>query len=396
MLNRKMWLSISSVLVLIGAVGIVNIFIQGEHVMGTSNYVPWGSLIAAYVFFVAISTGLTFLSSLAHVFKWGKIEVMTKRLTLASIVTLMMGFVMIGVELGSPLSLFYILISPNLQAPIFWMGLLYGIYMALHIVEFFFQLKEDHGKIKIISPIVLVVAIAAQGTLGAVFGMSIARGYWNESYISIYFILLAFVSGLAFAILMTVILTKTKTISESDKQKILVLQPIFSKMLIGLLIVTVFFNIWKWFYSLYGNMPGKAEAALLMVGGPLTIPYWVLEVGLVFVLPIIVLFAFKQRKQLSLTIASISMLIGFLAMRIIMVFAGQIVPLTVVQGSESTNQLREFGILWSEWATMGFGVGGTILLYLIAERLFDLNVAPHKEERRKRVNTGEGSYSLAK
>ncbi|SES37476.1 respiratory selenite reductase subunit SrrC [Salisediminibacterium halotolerans] len=377
MLNRQVWIVIAGMLVLVGAAGIINIFINGEHVMGTSNYVPWGSLIAFYVFFVATSTGFTFINSLAHVFKVKRFEFLSRRLTLASIAALLMGFVMIGVELGNPLAMVYIMISPNFAAPIVWMGLLYGLYLVLHIVEFIFQLKNNHKVIDIISPIVLAVAIAAQSMLGAVFGMSVARGFWNEAYTSISFIVLAFLSGIAAAVILTHILARKNVVGKADKKAIEQLQPVFSKLLLGTVTVVLFFTVWKWIYGLYGTMPGHADALQLFAGGPLTAPYWLLEIGFVFVVPILLLVFMKKRRDLALIFSSLSLMIGIFAMRVMMVFAGQMAPLQVVFGSESAQGIREVSIFWSEWATAGFGIGGVILIYMIGEKWLDLNTASH-------------------
>ena len=189
MLSRKVWIIISSLLILFGLAGAVNVIIHGEHAMGTNNYIPWGSLIAGYVFFVVSSTGLSLVSALGHVFKIQKYEVIAKRAVLGSILTLVMGFVVIGLELGKPLNMIYMLFSPNFKSAIFWMGLLYGIYLVLLGFEFFFMIKEDHKKSTFFGLMVLISAVAAHSNLGAVFGFLVARSYWNGPYMSIYFIL---------------------------------------------------------------------------------------------------------------------------------------------------------------------------------------------------------------
>lgn len=380
MLNRNIWYGISGLLMVFGLVGIVNIFINGEHVMGTSNYVPWGSLIGAYVFFVAISTGLTFLSSMVHVFKIEKFAFLTKRLTLASIATLLMGFVMIGVELGNPFAMVYILITPNWTAPIFWMGAFYGLYLVLHVIEFFFQIKNNHKIVNTISPFVLGVGIAAQSTLGAVFGLSVARGLWNTAYLSIFFLLMAFVSGLAVAMIMAFFLSKTKVMTDEDRNKLPGIYPFISKLTMGLLAIGVIFVTWNWIYAIYSGNTNRLASMQLMADGPLAVPYWILEVGFVFVIPLLILGFVKVKKASIMLTTGIVLLIGLFAMRIIMTFAGQMVPLEVVSGSLTMNELREVSILWSEWATMIFGLAGSVLIYLIGEQFLDLNEEDHPQD----------------
>ncbi|ADH98990.1 respiratory selenite reductase subunit SrrC [Salisediminibacterium selenitireducens] len=377
MLNRNLWYGITGIMIIFGIIGIGNIFIHGEHVMGTSNYVPWGSLIGAYVFFVAISTGLTFLSSMVHVFKMKQFEFLTKRLTLASIATLLMGFVMIGVELGNPLAMVYILVTPNVMAPIFWMGAFYGLYLVLHIIEFFFQIKDNHKIVNTISPFVLVVGIAAQSTLGAVFGLSVARGIWNSAYLSIFFLIMAFVSGLAVAMIMAFFLSKGNVMKQEDREKLPGLYPFMSKLTMGLLAVGIIFVTWNWIYGLHSGNPNRMASMELMLNGPLAVPYWVLEVGFVFLIPLLILGLVKAKKAATMLTTGVVLLIGLFAMRIILTFAGQMVPLEVVTGSLTMNELRDVSILWSEWATMIFGVGGSILIYMLGERFLNLDVTEH-------------------
>ena len=50
------------------ASGIHALYVGHEHTYGVSRGVPWGILIAAYVFFVVTSTGLCIVSSVGHVF----------------------------------------------------------------------------------------------------------------------------------------------------------------------------------------------------------------------------------------------------------------------------------------------------------------------------------------
>lgn len=377
MLNRNLWYGIAGIMIIFGIVGIGNIFIHGEHVMGTSNYVPWGSLIGAYVFFVAISTGLTFLSSMVHVFKMKQFEFLTKRLTLASIATLLMGFVMIGVELGNPLAMVYILVSPNVMAPIFWMGAFYGLYLVLHIIEFFFQIKDNHKIVNTISPFVLIVGIAAQSTLGAVFGLSVARGIWNSAYLSIFFLIMAFISGLAVAMIMAFFLSKGNVMKQEDREKLPGLYPFMSKLTMGLLAAGIIFVTWNWIYGLHSGNPNRMASMELMLNGPLAVPYWVLEVGFVFLIPLLILGLVKVKKASTMLTTGLILLIGLFAMRIILTFAGQMVPLEVVTGSLTMNELRDVSILWSEWATMVFGVGGSILIYMLGERFLNLDVSEH-------------------
>jgi len=109
--NKKIGLIISLILVGIGILGAINILLNGEQVMGINNQIPWGILIAGYVFFAVSSTGVGLVSSLGHVFHIKKFEILSKRALLISIILLLCGFGVLALELANPLHLIYILFS---------------------------------------------------------------------------------------------------------------------------------------------------------------------------------------------------------------------------------------------------------------------------------------------
>jgi hypothetical protein len=66
-------LLLSGLIVFISAMfGVNAIYVGYSHVYGIYREIPWGILISGYVFFVVISTGLSIISSIGHVF-WSKI-----------------------------------------------------------------------------------------------------------------------------------------------------------------------------------------------------------------------------------------------------------------------------------------------------------------------------------
>ena len=147
--------------------------------MGTTSEVSWGVLIATYVFFVAITSGLCLVSSLGHVFGFKVFEPIAKKALFLAFVTLIVGFSVIATELERPFLLLKLaILSPNPTAPIWWMGALYGTYTVIIAAELFFLMREDHPKARVVGIIGVVAAFAAHSNLGAVFGLSHARPFW--------------------------------------------------------------------------------------------------------------------------------------------------------------------------------------------------------------------------
>lgn len=368
--NKKLWIIISSILVVVGIAGAANLIINGKDAMGTTNYVPWGGLIAGYVFFVVSSTGLSLVSSLGHVFKIKRFEVIGKRAVLGSIVTLLMGFIVIGLELGNPFAMIHLMFTPNFASAIFWMGLLYGVYLVLLCFEFFYMLKNDHKKSTFFGLLVLISAIAAHSNLGAVFGFLVARPYWTGPYMSIYFILSAFLSGAAILAIIYFVVMKVKDNETLYYRGDHILKSL-GKLLILFIGITSFFTTWKILTGLYNAVPGKYEAVMILLTGPLAPQFWLFEVGFGMVIPLLILTLPNGLTPIRVAAAGTMVIIGIFFMRISLVFTGQMVPLEVVKGME-VEMYREWTIAWAEWALIIGAIGGTILLYIVAEKIWDM------------------------
>jgi len=378
LLSRKGWTILSSLLIVFGLAGALNIIIHGEHAMGTTNYIPWGSLIAGYVFFVVSSTGLSLVSALGHVFKIERFEVIAKRAVLGSILTLVMGFVVIGLELGKPFNMVWILFSPNFRSAIFWMGLLYGLYLVLLGFEFFYMLKEDHKKSTFFGLMVLISAVAAHSNLGAVFGFLVTRPYWNGPYMSIYFILSALLSGSAILSVMFYLVSKINKTKDDLYYNGQHIVTSLGKLLALFLAITIFFTTWKVLTGLYGYAPGKYEAIMALLSGPLSLRFWLFEIFLGMLLPFTVIMlpgGFQPKRVFT---AGAMAIVGIFFMRLDLVAAGQLVPLQPVKGM-LVEAYRSYSISWSEWGIILGAIGGAIILYLIGEKMFDLDMGEHHE-----------------
>jgi len=369
MFVKKKWLTISLVLVCIGALGAINILLNGEHVMGNNNQVPWGILIAGYVFFAASSTGVGLISSLGHVFGIKRFESLGKRALLASIILLLCAFGVLALELANPLNMIYILLSPNIKSPIWWMGALYGLYLLLLFAEFYYSLKEDHKKVKPIANIALITKLAAVSNLGVVFGMLHSRPFWQGPYFSLYMILTAILSGAA--ILSIIFYFVNQKSNQADYQGENIVRNL-GKILAGALFITVIFTFWKILTSLYGGTPGKSEAAFALLVGPLGIKFWVMEIILGTIIPLFLLIRYSFQSE-KVMFASILTLLGVMFMRMDFVLNGQIIPLEIIEGLKITGY-NPYVPGWSEWALILGAIGVTILLYILGEKEFYLDV----------------------
>jgi len=267
------------------AAGIHSIYAGHEHTFGVSREVPWGVLIAAYVFFVVTSTGLCIVSSIGHVFGFKNFNPIAKRAVFMSIATIVAGFLVIAFEIENSWRMpVGNVIGANATSNIWWMGTLYGAYLFFMLIEFVMLQMNEHKMATGFGLAGLLTGIVAHSNLGAVFGLLNGREFWHGPYMPIYFITSAAMSGCIAIIFFTYLAYRANNWQMSDDLK----KSLGAVANVGalLLAIIVFFTSWKMITGVTGNPPGKYEAIMSLVNGPYALNFWGGEVLLGMVIPL--------------------------------------------------------------------------------------------------------------
>ncbi len=337
-------------------------------VYGISREIPWGILIATYVFFVVTSTGLCIVSSIGHVFGVKQYMPIATRAVFLSIVTIVAGFSVIFFDIENPFRMaIYNIISPNPTSNIWWMGTLYGAYLFFMTLEFVFLLLHWHRWAQLSGLAGLLSGIAAHSNLGAIFGMLHARQFWYGPYMPIYFIASAIMSGCAAIIFFTYLAYRLAN-EVMDRPMESAMQAIgkLAMLMIGIL---MFFTAWKVLTGLVGGEP-KRLAMLAMLKGPYAINFWVFEVLIGMVLPFGILWRSGFKDLRSLFVASCLMIVGIFFMRYDLVVVGQVVPVLYEVGVREYSGLLHYVPSLHEVMLSVGGVGIVLTAFLVGEKVF--------------------------
>jgi len=371
--GELLWFSILGVGMIIGLAAVIAVFVLGHgHVYNTTREIPWGILISAYVYFAVSCSGLCLISSLGHVFGIDQFHASARRAIILAIVMLICGFGVIAMELTKPFTLMvYAVLNPNFKSPIWWMGALYGVYMVVLVVEFYFCMKNNRWGAFYTGLLGFILAIAAPSNLGGVFGLLSARPFWSGVFSPVYLVITALISGTALMGLVHYLKVRCRDqeFCSHDKNYMFLLGRILA-LLLGIL---MFVTIWKFISGIYQKQDGTYEVLMTLLSGPLSFNFWFFEVAIGMVIPFAMILVPALRKPLSLTVASVLALVGMFFMRYDFVIAGQIVPMrgnTVHTASgllEYVPSLAEVSIIIGALALCMF-------LYTLAEKFFDLEV----------------------
>ena len=204
------WMAGLGFAALIGLYTTYKLFADGHALFNTNDVILWSLPLGVYIYLALASSGLTILSALPLVFGISKYEPFAKRLVFLSIATLCGAFVSIGLELGSIFHIIYYILSPNFSSPIWWMGAIYGLELAVLVVKFALMHKGDwqSGFSKILATASFILALVAPLMIGSVFGITESRVTYFGPVMSIYCLLMAFMSGTALFLFYSMIVNK--------------------------------------------------------------------------------------------------------------------------------------------------------------------------------------------
>lgn len=369
----KLWYTLLSLIIVLGLVTSVRVFTEGSgHLFHADDNMPWTLLIATYTFFVLTSTGATIIASLSTVFGYQRYDHMVKRAIYIGLITLIAGFVAMGLELGNPLNMLNYFLSPNFTSPIWWMGLFYMCLFVILTYKFWhIHTKNTHTTLtKVLAVMALVLEVGALSTLGAVFGLIEARPTFFGEYILAYFLFTALLSGISAILFFS--LSYYAIVENGTPERLKRSFESLSKILGAVIAVTLLFSIWHMVIGIYSTRP-EFDVIHYMMNSM----YYKIEIliGLIIPLAMMIIPSIRQSAKGKL-IAAILIFIGLGIGRMDMVMLGQIQPI-VPRYSETSNIISYFPTFW-EWVISVFALALMLMLYTLGEQFLKLET--HKEK----------------
>ena len=366
----RLWLGLLTVLCLIGAVGAVLAIAPGWEVFGTTPTVEWGLLIIAYVFFAVTTSGLCLASSLGTVFGMEMFTPLEKRHAVLAVLSLVTAFGIIALDLHFPLRLMFgMVLSPSPTSPMWWMGVLYGIYLCFLLTEVWSMFTGRYQVHQVACVLASIMAILAPTTLGAVFGVLVARSYWFGAFTPPSMLVAALMSGTA---LLGIVFYCVVRFQLRGHQRAAALAiPAIRLLMTIVILVSVFLTVVQVIGGLYGNVPGVADATLSYLVGPLALPFWILRVILGLLVPLALLLLPRTRTPAGVFAASCLAFMGLFVDRVVFVLAGQIAPTTASSGVVSDPWATYVPSFVEVSITVG-GIAFIALAYTLAERFLDM------------------------
>ncbi len=360
------WIAVLGLVICAGLFTAYKVLTVGHILFGATNVVFWTLPLAAYIFFALTSTGLTFVASLPLVFGIKRYEPLAKRAVFLEIALLVAAFVSLLFDTGSPLNMIKYVTSPNLASPLWWMGMLYGSYLAI-LLAMFWKMHTGEPS-KALGTLAFLNAIAASSTLGAAIGLIESRPALFGAFLPVYFPLTALLSGLAAIVLAGLAGHRFPRRELSRDQAKLYNE--LGKMLGFVIGITLLFFVWRTVVGLSATYPGFGAFKHIVRTWPYQFELWL---GLV--VPLILMLVPSIRSGVTGKVAaSVLVLLGLFSQRLELLLAGQIMPDgPMASGLPEIVTYRP--TIW-EWLVVASALAAMLLLYTLGEQYLKLAPAP--------------------
>jgi molybdopterin-containing oxidoreductase family membrane subunit len=241
------------------------------------------------------------------------------------------------------------------------------IYRLLPLEKMGLSLDSEGAELKwarIIGSLALIFGLLAYSVEGSLFAHVEARPYWYGALYPIDFFLGASFCG--FAWLMSVGIITYKVKGEEIPAPLRNLYYEMAQILALLLSIGFLFTAYKMGHGLFE--PAKAKTIVLLLNGPFSLAFWLFEIIIGIVLPIVILlYAARQRKITGILVASIMVLAGYFVKRYTFIVSTQVYPLIKQQ-----DTLSSYLPTFMEVLLIGGLLGTLFLIYTLGVKFLPL------------------------
>tara|TARA_B100000949_G_C14265441_1_gene444752 strand:+ start:110 stop:1285 length:1176 start_codon:yes stop_codon:yes gene_type:complete len=337
---------------------------EGHHITGMNNQIMWGLPHIFAVFMIIVSSGVLNIASLSSVFDREMYKPLAPLSGLIALSFLIAGLLILVLDLGRPDRLIVAMTTYNFKSIFAWNIFLYsGFFLVLLIYIWTMLDFEVKGYSKSMGIFAFVWRIILTTGTGSIFGFLVAREAYATAILAPLFIVMSLLYGVAvyYSYHSSICWLNKTQISENMLAN-------FKKLMVIFLFTNLYFLILYHLTNMYISKHLDYEIFLLASGGIYTILFWVGQVIIGILLPLILLLFGKSNSSLSLLITSKIILLGGLFAVAVIIIGGQAYPLTIFPDHQIVESTFYDNVIHSYIPSiyeLGLGIGGLTLASLI-------------------------------
>jgi molybdopterin-containing oxidoreductase family membrane subunit len=359
---------------------------NGHWVTGMSNQVIWGTPHVFAVFLIVAASGALNVASIASVFGRQLYKPLSRLSGLLAIALLVGGLAVLVLDLGRPERLIVAMTYYNFKSIFAWNIILYigfilivAVYLWMMFERRFNDYSKPAGMVAFLWRLTLTT-----GT-GSIFGFLVAREAYDSAMLAPMFIILSFAYGLAIFILVLFAATRWTGRPLGD---VMVAR---LKNLLGVFVASaLYFVVVYHLTNLYMTGKHDVERFILLDGGIYTRLFWIGQILIGGVIPLVLVFSKLGRSRTLIALAAILVIVGGLAQMYVTIIGGQAFPMPMFPDKVISSSFFD-GVVASYTPSLpefllgvggiGIALGATVfavkVLPFLPESLADADVDPH-------------------
>jgi Ni/Fe-hydrogenase subunit HybB-like protein len=338
----QVWLLALATLMVAGVVAGYIVMSQGLVVTNLTDLVPWGLWITIDLSSIAMSAGAFLLCAAVYLLGLKRFQPVARTATFIGLIGYSMAVLCLMLDIGRPDRFWHALVYWNPHSVLWEVTMCVTLYLTVLTFESLpiigqadwmqrrwprlaAKLSHVHHYAPILAVIGLGLSMLHQSSLGATYGVLKARPFWYRPDLSVLFMFSAMAGGPALTVLASMIASRLTKRAYVKDELLDTLANLIGWVLIGYL----YFRFWDALSMTYTYAPGRTEGLDLVTQGPLSFNFWVGEILLGAVVPIVILLKQNLRANRLLRMIALALVVGgVVAYRWDTNLAGQMVMLT--------------------------------------------------------------------
>lgn len=302
------------------AVGLIAWIVQltGGLLAGSNmtNVFLWGLMIAVFAFLVGFGAGSQFVASAIILSGKEELKPLARIAGACGLACVCAAGVAILADLGAIRNAFAMIVGMNPRSPLAWDMIAMCTFIVLSIVQLV-MIARDARSVKVWAVLAGLAALALQIVEGLLFSTQTAHGWWATPIMPVDFLAVAFVSGFALILLIACV--------KGASSKALAWLGRICASAIAVHLVLALIDLCLMFFE------GTPESAGILAAVGSNILLYLVELILPFI-AMIMLFLPKNRGQKKpALIASILVIVGIFAHRLMLLFPAYNAPSLYLQ-----------------------------------------------------------------
>jgi Ni/Fe-hydrogenase subunit HybB-like protein len=278
------------------------VFSQGLWLTGLSDRIPWGLWITIDLSSIALSAGAFSLCAAVYLIGLKRYEPIARTATFVGLIGYTMAMLSLLLDIGRPDRFWHALVYWNGHSLLWEVTMCVMLYLSVLVLESmpifarFDWLKRRFpaltGKMSRVHHYAPYLAVAGlvlsslhQSSLGGVYGVLKARPVWYKPEMTVLFMFSAIIGGIALTLFASMLSARLTSRARTNDMLIERVARFLAWALVGYL----YFRFWDVFAQHYTYEPGRTEGMELLTAGPLSFNFWVLEMGLGALVPMVML-----------------------------------------------------------------------------------------------------------